>query len=100
MNDKIKLLEQELNAVYAERNQCVAALAFMAIRVGFNAGIKKDLEAEDGWQTVVFIDLPQGQVSWHYHDSEEKLLYGLPEYKAEYDGHTTEEKYRRLNLLC
>ena len=45
-----------VEAVYAERNQLVAALSklFPAVRYC------------DGVWTAVYVDLPTGQVSWHY----------------------------------
>ncbi len=46
----------QIEAVYAERNQLVAALCklFPAVRYC------------DGVWTAVYVDLPTGQVSWHY----------------------------------
>lgn len=102
MKNPPKEFKEKLDAVYAERNQCVAALAFMAVKAGIKAGIGRDASesCEDEWRNVVYIDLPTGQVSWHFHESEMKLLYGLPDYETEYDGHSTEEKYERLNKFC
>ncbi len=79
---------------------------------------------EDDWRWVVYIDFPEvGQVSWHIHDSELPLFAGFvrfvpsdagnlatvlfPDGRVQqvglgrdtrylWDGHTTEEKYRRL----
>ena len=47
----------------------------------------------------MFIDLPTGQASWHYHDREAHLFAGLPPYTKPWDGHTTPEKYERLAAL-
>jgi hypothetical protein len=90
--------KEQLDAVYAERNNCVALLALMALRLGLNAGMKLHVgdDWEDDWRNVVFIDLPSGQVSWHIHDSEAQKFYFLGTYDGEWDGHTTEEKYRRV----
>lgn len=81
---------------YAERNQVVAALARL-----FPSGIRKtDIEGWDPeWQNCVFIDLPTGQVSWHYHDREAYLFAGLPPYTKPWDGHPTPLKYLRLRAL-
>lgn len=49
---------------------------------GLQAGFRLD-PREPEWP-VAYITLPQGQVSWH-----------IPAYPEEWDGHTTEEKYRR-----
>lgn len=90
------------NAAYAERNQCVALIVRMALALGWPAGVRdhedKPGEAwEPDWRNLVCIDLPTGQVSWHFHDSEKHLLAGLPQYPASWDGHDTAEKYRRVN---
>jgi hypothetical protein len=81
---------------YEERNKVVAALA----RV-FPSGIARTaIEGwSDDWHGCVYIDLPTGQVSWHFHDSQAHLFAGLPPYAGEWDGHDTPEKYRRLAAL-
>jgi hypothetical protein len=93
-------LRKEKDAAYRERNQLAAALARAAIAMGFRAGVgehpESDKEWEPDWRTILFIDLPTGQLSWHFHDSEWPLLAGLPRYSGNYDGHSTTEKYRRL----
>jgi hypothetical protein len=64
----------------------------------FPAG-KKETAIEgwsEDWHGCVYIDLPTGQASWHYHDSQAHLFDHLPEYQGEWDGHTTGEKYERL----
>lgn len=54
---------------------------------------------EVGWDNCVYIDTPAGQMSWHYHDREAHLFESLPEYKGTWDGHSTQEKYLRLEQL-
>lgn len=96
---RLAALVAQKNGAYAERNQCVALIARMALALGLKAGVREhpneDRAWEDDWRTIVFIDLPTGQVSWHFHDSEKPLLGGLPRYVGEWDGHDTPEKYRR-----
>ena len=88
------------DSAYTERNRCVAAIARLALANGWRAGLGShqgdDLTWDPEWRTIVFIDLPAGQVSWHLHDSEVALFEGLPPYPGFWDGHTTEEKYARL----
>lgn len=81
---------------YHERNMVVAALAKL-----FPSGTARTaIEGWDSaWHGCVYIDLPTGQVSWHYHDNEAHLFAELPSYTKPWDGHTTEEKYRRLSAL-
>ena len=83
-----------------ERNICVAALCRVAQAMGFPVGLAlhdpSNADWEDDWHNVVLIDLPTGQVSWHIHDSELPLFSFVHEYQGKWDGHTTEEKYYRL----
>ena len=86
-------LGRRKDATYLERNQVVALLARL-----FPSGIRRTdiVEWDEEWHGCVYIGLPTGQVSWHYHDSHAYLFAHLPPYDGEYDGHTTEEKYERV----
>lgn len=94
---KIEYVPQsKLDAVYRERNLVAAALARLAIAQGWKAGIGNDPSVEEGWQNVLFIDLPTGQVSWHIHSSEIEAFSSLQWYENAWDGHTVMEKNARL----
>jgi hypothetical protein len=88
----------ERDAVYAERDKCVSLLARMALKLGYTAGIGTHLgeDWDELWRHVIYIDLPNGQVSWHIPDSETPLFDFLPQYEGKWDGHTTAEKYERV----
>ncbi len=101
---------------YWERNQLVAALSKV-----FPAWCERHPDADkkwdDDWRTIVFIEIPtyeltnkyvQGgfmryetrQLSWHIHDSEKEWFSHLPwRVGNSWDGHDTQEKYRRLNAI-
>jgi len=85
--------ESSKNCAYTERNQLVALLSRL-----YPSGIRKtDIPGWDPeWHGCVFIDTPEGQMSWHYHDSDAGLFVGLPPYEKPWDGHSTVEKYQRL----
>lgn len=93
-----KLAEAVKNkdGAYEERNKLVAALARL-----YPSGVKAtDIPGWlPEWHGCVYIDLPSGQVSWHFHDSQAHLFAGLPPYAGEWDGHDTAEKYRRVASL-
>lgn len=97
---ELKAMEAAKDGAYAERNKCVALIAQMALAMGLTAGIgvhpEEDTSWESDWRNIVFIDLPSGQVSWHIHDSETEMFMFLPVYPGKWDGHDTEEKYRRV----
>lgn len=89
-------MEARKDAAYYERNQVVAALAKC-----FPSGVARTaIEGwSEDWHGCVYIDLPTGQVSWHFHDSQAHLFAGLPPYAGKWDGHDTPEKYRRVGAL-
>jgi hypothetical protein len=98
---EVERLRGAKDGAYAERNQVVALLARMALALGWRAGLRAhepdpDPTWDADWRNVVAIDLPAGQVTWHYHDSDRPLFASLPPYPAPWDGHDTAEKYRRV----
>lgn len=68
---------------YAYRNICVMVAVSQAALCGMAAGYRID-PSEPEWP-VALIELPTGQVSWH-----------VPQFPVSWDGHDTEEKYRRV----
>jgi hypothetical protein len=107
-------LQKQKNQAYWERNQLIAALSKL-----FPAHLakhpKEDTTWDDDWRTIVVIYLPakvnrefsevldgpvkDEQLTWHIHDTDVPMFDHL-NYKDYYwDGHTTEEKYRRLRKL-
>jgi hypothetical protein len=89
-------LKESKDGAYLERNQLVALLSKV-----FPAGKKKTaIEGwSEDWHGCVYIDLPTGQASWHYHDSQAYLFDHLPQYKGAWDGHSTDEKYARIAAI-
>lgn len=94
---ELAAMEARKDAAYLERNQVVAALAKC-----FPSGVARTaIEGwSEDWHGCVYIDLPTGQASWHFHDSQAYLFDGLPAYAGKWDGHTTDEKYARLAKLA
>lgn len=90
---ELEEMEARKDAAYLERNKLVALLSAV-----FPSGIKRTaIEGwSEDWHGCVYIDLPVGQASWHFHDSQLYLFNHLDEYRGEWDGHTTEEKYERV----
>lgn len=86
-----------LNAVYAERNALVCALS--KVWPSHLALHPDDPEWERDWMHIVCIHAPCGQLTWHIHDSEVPQYEHLEIKPADWDGHSTEEKYRRLAAL-
>lgn len=86
--------EAQKDAAYEERNRVVALLAALLPSVRTRTAIEG--WSED-WHGCVYITLPDGsQASWHFHDSQAHLFAHVPEGQATWDGHTTPEKYTRI----
>lgn len=85
-----------LNAAYRERAHLVALLAAVyPSHVGCT-----DPDAP-GW-AVVTLQLPTGQAAWHIAPDDEGLFQHVeqePGNAIPWDGHSTEEKYRRIDEL-
>lgn len=94
-------LLNEKNAAYAERNKVIVALARFAKAAGYKVGYGPHEPADDrdwdqAWKNVIYIDLPTGQVSWHFHRDQIALFAEFGAYGGGWDQHSTEEKYNRL----
>lgn len=97
----IDQLTKEKNQAYSERNKVVAALATILASAELNVYLAKHDEEDSlwdkEWRNILVIETFKGQITWHLHDSDLPLFKQFefnPAYK--YDGHTTEEKYKRL----
>lgn len=76
------LIEQH-DTDYAARYPLVLWAVSAAADEGLQAGFRVD--PDDPEWPVAYIELPQGQVSWH-----------MPQHPVAYDGHSTPEKYARV----
>lgn len=77
--------------IYRERARLVAHLAAL-----YPATVGTDPAAPE-WP-VVYVTLPEGQVSWHVAARDMDLFSHVPAGPADsWDGHDTDEKYGRLD---
>ena len=70
---------------YDIRYNLIIKAMTLAAECGYNIGFRVD---ESGWP-IVIIHLDEGQISWH-----------MPPDNTNYDGHDTDEKYKRIDLFC
>lgn len=84
------------NGAYAERNELAVLVATMARALGLRSGWRRDPSTEEGWQTLVVVELPTGQVSWHLPDSERGLAEALPPATKFWGGHSKAEARQRI----
>lgn len=81
------------DTVYRERAHLVANLSAQ-----YPSSFSYD-ENEPDWK-VVLIQLPVvGQVSWHIAPDDMDLFSHVKDGSIKWDGHTTEEKYARLDAF-
>lgn len=100
---------------YWERNQLVAALS--KIYPSW-LGWHKEKDWDDEWRNIVYIEIPSTiqnhgdmrnyfgdvspsvrQLSWHIHQDDLGYFSHLKQGIKGWDGHSTDEKYRRLATL-
>jgi hypothetical protein len=99
---KMAELEGAKNRAYEERNRVLVLLAALVRLIpGWDATRAEhdpaDQAWEEDWRCILVIDSPAGQMTWHFHDDERPLLEDLPVLEDYvWDGHSTEEKYRRV----
>lgn len=85
--DYLRLIEQaDEREDDTARNATVLQALALAARNGFAVGFRLD-PAAPAWP-VAYIELPDGQVSWH-----------LPQHERAWDGHDTAAKYRRCRAF-
>jgi len=86
-------------SLYVERAFCTLAIARAARALGCRVGFREDesLHSPQDWP-VLFVDLPTGQVSWHLSAEDRRIAADIGHYDGAWDGHDTEEKYRRLAM--
>lgn len=103
-----QLLHEQLNAAtkakdeaYRERNMLVAVLSKVyPAHLLLHPDSDKTWDAD--WRHIICVHLPTGQATWHVHDSEWHLFIHLTWDRPAclgWDGHSTDEKYARVNRL-
>jgi hypothetical protein len=94
----------QLRAAYRERAHLVAALATHPAVT--SAVLATDAHAElPDCATVVYLETAHGQMTWHLADVDLDLVDHLPRVpaddpRAQWDGHSTAEKYARVRDLA
>lgn len=93
---EIERLTRRKDGAYDERMHLVAALARL-----FPSGIRDTTTPgwTPSWKGCVYIDLPTGQISYHYHTRHQALFSGLPAYEKAWDGHDKDTVHARLAAL-
>ena len=94
---RVTALEEQKNGAYTERNKLVCLLSKVFPASIEDHVLKDGEEWDDDWKKVVFINLPTGQATWHIHKSEEPMFAHLESVGNKWDGHPTEEKYKRVD---
>lgn len=82
-----------IDEVYEDRNLVVLLLLKLLKDKGLKVGYRID-EEEPDWPVVYANSYSIGQISWHI--PKKDLPDWIEEGQLEYDGHTNEEKNRRV----
>ena len=93
---EIERLTRKKDGAFDERMHLVAALARM-----YPSGIRDTTTPgwTPAWKGCVYIDLPTGQISYHYHLRHASLFEALPPYSQPWDGHDKTCVHERLDAL-
>ncbi|MFJ2717443.1 hypothetical protein [Streptomyces sp. NPDC087437] len=94
--------QAERNGAYRERAHL---LAWLATLYAPNAVLAPaaDIDDEDGWH-LLFLTVAGRQLSWHIAPRDIELFHhvervNVADPRAQWDGHTTDEKYERIRTL-
>lgn len=89
-------LEARKEAAMLDRNKAVAALAQI-----YSSGLLETpgTPSNPERRSCVYIDLPAGQVRWHFDTAHAHLFAHLPPYQGVWDGHNKKERAYRLQML-
>lgn len=101
-NAVIMRLTKQKDAAYNERNCLVAVISKIWPSHIMQHQPANDPDWDPHWLTVVCVHIAGKRCGWHIHDSEYHLFEHLdlsPIPDHEYDGLTTEDKYRALSSL-
>lgn len=93
----INQLIKAKDSAYWERNQLVLFLCkLFPSHLALHDPADKAWEYD--WRTIVCVHTPAGQAAWHIHKDERYQFEhaGLKLELNDWDGHTTEEKYKKL----
>lgn len=95
-------MEPELDAAYRERAHLLAWITRLYRHAAVLAPAP-DVE-EPGW-SLLFLDVAGRQLSWHIHPRDAALFDHVPpvpadDPRAQWDGHTTTQKYQRIQSLA
>lgn len=89
-------LDKDLEAAYSER---AALVSFVSKLYDSYLSVDKENIGTE-FSNVVYINSPKGQLSWHIKDSDLHLFSHLNvREENNWDGHSTEEKYKRLDEI-
>lgn len=94
--------EEERDGAYRERTHLLAWLATLHAPHAVLAPAL-DIDDEDGWH-LLFLNVAGRQLSWHISPRDMDLLkhverVDVGDPRAQWDGHTTAEKYQRIRTL-
>lgn len=98
--DALRRIAGDLIAARVERDKAYRERAHLvALLAALYPAEMRDAPDTPGW-SIVYVTTPTGQMSWHlsYADAAD-LFEHVPVAAAEWDGHTTMEKYQRLDAL-
>jgi hypothetical protein len=88
-----------IDEIYAHRVMLFLALLKSYPQISWKSKLHSDGSSYEGWFTAG-MNLPSGQISYHVPDKYWEKLPEIAEFeKGPFDGHTSDDVLKRLNIL-
>lgn len=96
-------LDAERSRLYTDRNLCVALLLRMCASNRWRIGTAPSPRPAPGFSRIALIETPEGQIGWHFPDSDQPLFDTVDkvfgEFPEPFDGHHHDEKFERMRKI-
>jgi len=89
-------VEREKQTLSHDRNITLSLVAQLSQHLGLVVGLSRNIDAPEGSQISLFLELPSGQVSWTIPDEDLSFFDDVIPYEGNYDGHTQTQKWERV----
>lgn len=92
-------LQNSVDSAYTQR---MLVVRLLALKSGSRYGVGKDNNShwDDEWRNVIYIDLPEGQVSWHIAPHDLHIFKDFPKYDGDWDGKFNGRDEKFILSIC
>ena len=94
---------QELyDRAYTERAIVIKLLLLRAKELGYEYGYRNEISGSDrlGISKIIYVELPEGQFSWHIAPQDWDIFEGVKEFRGTWDGSSNGKNKEFVKGLC